>query len=79
LKSKISGMIENVPGHEPFTIPDAQISAKWDLMYYFEILNRGGSGWFQPSPQVATPYYVVMVWSGLERATNSHFHSKRRT
>ena len=30
-------------------------------MYYFEILNRGGSGWFQPDPQTATPYYVVKV------------------
>jgi hypothetical protein len=54
-------MIENTAGHETFTIPGADISAKWDLMYYFEILNKGGRGWFQPDPQVATPYYVVEV------------------
>jgi hypothetical protein len=54
-------MIESAPGHDSFTIPGADISAKWDLLYYFEILNKGGSGWFQPDPQVATPYYVLKV------------------
>jgi hypothetical protein len=42
-----------------FTIPAQDVSAKWDLMYYFEILNREGSGWFHPDPHTATPYYVV--------------------
>jgi hypothetical protein len=63
-------MIENTASHESFTIPGADISAKWDLMYYFEILNKGGSGWFQPDPQVATPYYVVKVRPGLEGSKN---------
>jgi hypothetical protein len=30
-------------------------------MYYFEILNSEGGGWFQPDPLVTTPYYVVKV------------------
>lgn len=53
--------VENDPGKLSFSIPAEDISAKWDLMYYFEVLSRGGSGWFQPDPQVATPYYVVKV------------------
>jgi len=53
--------IENEAGQRAFTIPGDDVSARWDLMYYFEILNRGGSGWFQPDPQTATPYYVVKV------------------
>jgi len=53
--------IENTIGHPSFTIPAEDVSSKWDLMYYFEILNREGSGWFQPDPHTATPYYVVKV------------------
>jgi hypothetical protein len=59
--------IENAAGQNTFTIPSADVSAKWDLMYYFEVLNKGGSGWFQPDPQVATPYYVVKVRAGTQR------------
>jgi hypothetical protein len=51
-------------GPYTFTIPAEDVSAKWDLMYYFEVLNAGGSGWFQPDPQVTTPYYVVKVKPG---------------
>ena len=44
-----------------FAIPADEISARWDLMYYFEVLNRERSGWFEPDPDRATPYYVVKV------------------
>jgi hypothetical protein len=44
-----------------FRIPAEDVSAKWDLMYYFEVLNDQKTGWFQPDPLVATPYYVVKV------------------
>jgi hypothetical protein len=44
-----------------FTVPGEDVSAKWDLLYYFEVLNADGGGWFHPDPQVATPYYVVKV------------------
>ena len=44
-----------------FTIPGEDISPKWDLMYYFEVLNDQKTGWFQPDPAMATPYYVVKV------------------
>jgi hypothetical protein len=30
-------------------------------MYYFEVLNSDGSGWFQPDPETQTPYYVVNI------------------
>ena len=48
---------------QSFTIPAADVAAKWDLMYYFEILNDRGGGWFQPDPDRVTPYYVVHVQS----------------
>jgi hypothetical protein len=57
--------IEKTVDQSSFTIPAEDISSKWDLMYYFEILNREGSGWFQPDPHTTTPYYVVKVLSGI--------------
>ncbi len=51
-------MVEAPPGGE-LTIPGADISARWDLMYYFEVINDANGGWFQPDPRVARPYYVV--------------------
>jgi hypothetical protein len=55
-------MLEAAPAQEvTFTIPGADISIKWDLMYYFEILNKAKGGWFEPDPAVTTPYYVVTV------------------
>jgi len=44
-----------------FTIPGEEIDARWDLQYYFEVLNHEGTGWFLPDPSKATPYYVVSV------------------
>lgn len=49
-----------------FTIPAEDVSAQWDLMYYFEVLNKEG-GWFHPDPWTATPYYVVTVESPPNR------------
>jgi hypothetical protein len=55
-------MLEASPTREvTFTIPGVDISAKWDLMYYFEVLNKAKGGWFEPDPAVATPYHVVRV------------------
>ena len=28
-------------------------------MYYFEVIDDHGAGWFQPDPLRETPYYVV--------------------
>ncbi len=44
-----------------FTIPGEHISSRWDLLYYFEVLNTERTGWFQPDPLTSTPYYVVRV------------------
>ncbi len=44
-----------------FVVPGEDVSPRWDLMYYFEVLNREGTGWFEPDPHTATPYYVVNV------------------
>ena len=51
-------MLEAKPGAR-FTIPGADVSHRWDLMYYFEVLNSSNSGWFHPDPLRDTPYYVV--------------------
>ena len=53
--------IEAPPEQQSFTISADDVSSKWDLMYYFEVLNPADSGWFQPDPHTATPYYVVRV------------------
>jgi hypothetical protein len=52
-------MLEGKPG-ENFTIPATDISARWDLMYYFEVL-AGEVGWFEPDPAKQTPYYAVRI------------------
>ena len=51
--------IEATAPHLSFTIPGEAISQKWDLMYYFEVLDGGLAGWFEPDPETATPYFVV--------------------
>jgi hypothetical protein len=53
--------LEAAPARLSFIIPSEDISAGFDLMYYFEILNRHRSGWFHPDPHAATPYYVIPV------------------
>ena len=52
--------IENAGAKGAFTIPAEDLSKRWDLLYYFEILSQD-SGWFEPDPRAATPYYVVRV------------------
>lgn len=56
-------MIEHSAG-EAFVVPGSDIPSNFDLMYYFEVLNDGGGGWFQPDPLTTTPYYVVKTLSG---------------
>jgi hypothetical protein len=53
--------LENPAARTTFTIPAEDVSARWDLMYYFEVLDTQGGGWFVPDPWVATPYYVVTI------------------
>jgi hypothetical protein len=44
-----------------FTIPASAIARDGELLYYFEVLNREGSGWFEPDPFGAKPYLVVRI------------------
>jgi len=44
-----------------FTIPASEITGNWDLQYFFEILHADGSGWFEPDPLTATPYWLVHI------------------
>lgn len=53
--------LEASPAKAVFTIPAADIEEHHDLMYYFEIIDMQGGGWFLPDPQRATPYFVVNV------------------
>jgi len=46
-------------GGPSFTIPAEHLSARFDLIYYFEVLNAEKTGWFYPDPAVTTPYFVV--------------------
>jgi hypothetical protein len=48
-----------IEGGPSFTIPADQISARFDLLYYFEVLNAERTGWFYPDPATSTPYFVV--------------------
>ena len=50
--------IEHSPGQD-FVIPGADITDRYDLMYYFEVVNETGGGWFEPDPLSRTPYFVV--------------------
>jgi hypothetical protein len=40
-------------------LPADQNSARFDLLYYFEVLNAERTGWFYPDPATSTPYFVV--------------------
>jgi hypothetical protein len=42
-----------------FTIPPEDLTPEFDLLYYSEVLDKQGGGWFHPDPRTATPYYVV--------------------
>ncbi len=42
-----------------FTIPGEELTAEWDLLYYFEVVTETAAGWFHPDPDEQTPYYVV--------------------
>lgn len=44
-----------------FTIPASELTGAWDMQYYFEVLHREGSGWFEPDPRSAEPLPVVRV------------------
>ena len=57
-------VLEEQPSAEVhFTIPGSDLTGTWDLFYYFEVLNREGSGWFEPDPLASAPY----LWSISKR------------
>lgn len=51
--------LEAPGGSAVFAIPGEEITAEFDLLYYFEILSEIGQGWFYPNPAENTPYYVI--------------------
>jgi hypothetical protein len=55
-------VIEEPPSPDVhFTIPGSDLTGTWDLFYYFEVLNSEGSGWFEPDPLAAAPYFTVHI------------------
>jgi hypothetical protein len=60
-QSKETVLEEQPSGEVHFTIPGSELTGTWDLFYYFEVLNREGSGWFEPDPLAASPYFVVHI------------------
>ncbi len=53
--------LEAPAGQAAFTIPGEEIDGRYDLIYYFEVLDAQGGGWCYPDPADATPYFVVEV------------------
>ena len=53
--------LEAPAGEASFTIPASAVTPHWDLLYYFELLDEQGGGWFYPDPFERTPYFVVAV------------------
>ena len=43
------------------SIPASFIDARWDLMYFVEIVDRRGSGRIYPDLEVETPYIITSV------------------
>lgn len=43
------------------TIPAAEIEAKWDFMYFIEMMDNRQSGSIYPDLNVQTPYFIVKV------------------
>ena len=63
-----------------FVIPGEDVTAEWDLMYYFEVIAPGGA-WFHPDPARATPYYLISVSSeqaGAHRLRSEVFPAASR-
>ena len=42
-------------------IPASFLDAKWDLMYFVEVVDRRGAGRMYPDMETETPYVVVAV------------------
>ncbi|MCX6623783.1 MAG: hypothetical protein NTY38_22515 [Acidobacteria bacterium] len=55
--------LESSAASPSFLIPAADVTANWDLLYYFELLDGQGSACFYPDPFERTPYFVVSVES----------------
>ncbi len=53
--------LEAPAAHAAFTVPAEELTGEFDLMYYFEILDKQGTGWFYPDPETSTPYRVVEI------------------
>ncbi|WP_321470902.1 hypothetical protein [uncultured Paludibaculum sp.] len=53
--------MEAPPQRALFQLTAEDTDPRWDLQYYFEILNTEGSGWFFPDPDQTRPYFVATV------------------
>jgi len=43
------------------TVPGEHIPAKWDFMYFFEVMDRVGNGCIYPNFEKETPYIIVRL------------------
>lgn len=50
------------------TIPGADVTGRWDLMYYFQLLLEGGEGMSWPSWEHGQPYFVCKVVGALRES-----------
>jgi hypothetical protein len=51
--------LDSKTGNYTARIPAAFVDAKWDLMYFVEVVDRKGAGRMFPDLEVETPYVVV--------------------
>ena len=51
--------LDSKTGNYTARIPAAFVDAKWDLMYFVEVVDRKGTGRMFPDLEVETPYVVV--------------------
>jgi hypothetical protein len=50
-----------VTGHYEATVPGEKIPAKFDFMYFLEIMDNQGQGKLYPDLNETAPYYVVRL------------------
>lgn len=50
------------------TLPGEALSPKWDLMYFFEVMDECGNGQIYPDLDKETPYIIVRLGSPAEHS-----------
>ncbi|MHC4596130.1 MAG: hypothetical protein ACYS19_14475, partial [Planctomycetota bacterium] len=52
----------NAKGRYKAVVPAEDVPAKWDFMYFFEVMDNKGNGKIYPDLEEEAPYIVVKLW-----------------